>query len=139
MNDQTRNYHYQAFTLVDITNTGVTQQVSKQRNQQRNWETILQLLGLRSQILAYTQCSSKEDPIHYEFGNNYSGSHMIWIVNFTVEFSEIYKVANDPVGQLIMDFNQVPIITGLDETATFPVPLLYTVGEWKNIYFKKIT
>ena len=46
------------FTLVDITPTGVTRSHpdnTKDRNKQRNWETVLQILGLKTQpvITAY--------------------------------------------------------------------------------------
>jgi len=43
---------YTGYTLVDITATGVTRYRPDQefeRNQHRNWETVLQTLGLRTQ------------------------------------------------------------------------------------------
>ncbi len=36
-------------SLVDITATGVTRGEGKQRNQQRNWETVLQTIGILTQ------------------------------------------------------------------------------------------
>ena len=36
-------------TLVDITETGIRYGDSKERDQQRNWETVLQVLGLKTQ------------------------------------------------------------------------------------------
>ena len=36
-------------TLIDITNTGVIKGQSDARDQQRNWETVLQCIGLRTQ------------------------------------------------------------------------------------------
>src|SRR5210317_1286634 len=36
-------------TLVDCTATGVTKGDSKERNQQRNWETIIQTFGILTQ------------------------------------------------------------------------------------------
>ena len=42
------------FTLVDITRTGVTHnrpENEHQRDQQRNWETVIQCMGLRTQPL----------------------------------------------------------------------------------------
>jgi hypothetical protein len=49
-----RMYNHQIFTLIDITKTNVLQhsvEKTKERNQQRNFETVCQLLGLRTQII----------------------------------------------------------------------------------------
>jgi len=43
---------FQSVSLVDITATGMTRSNdpdSVERNQQRNWETVIQCLGLRTQ------------------------------------------------------------------------------------------
>ena len=48
----TQQYLYQGFTLIDITSTGViswSPQNERKRNQQRNWETVQQILSLRTQ------------------------------------------------------------------------------------------
>ena len=44
-------YFFQGFSLVDITSTGVSRGMDDtlERNQQRNWETVLQCIGLRTQ------------------------------------------------------------------------------------------
>lgn len=138
MHDE-RLHWYQGFTLVDITDTGITkfvQEQAKQRNQHRNWESILQVLGLRTQILDIKQEIILDHVSKYEFGNAYNGQQNIWIFKFCVEFEKIYEVGNNPVEVLEKDFEQTPVIVGLDETAKFPMSLLYTYGKEKNIYFK---
>ena len=44
--------HFTIITLVDITRTGITRNYAGEehlRDQQRNWETVLQVLGIRAQ------------------------------------------------------------------------------------------
>ena len=133
-------YQYRAYTLIDITETKVlTQSVEqqKQRNQQRNWETINQLLSLRAQLLEFNYLSMvSADVADYAFGINYTGTHNIWSFDFAVERDDIYAVNHDKYGALKDDFKIAPIILGLDETATPPLPLFYASGADKNIYFK---
>ena len=138
MNNE-RQYWYQAFTLVDITATGVTKfntDTVKQRNQQRNWESVQQVLGLRTQIFDLSQSQTKDNVKHYEFGDIYKGNHKVWSFKFAVEFDSIYKLLNNDLAVLEKDFEQTPIIVGLEETAKFPISLFYTNGAEKNIYFK---
>lgn len=138
MNNE-RIYWYEGYTLVDITNTGVTKfapNVAKERNQQRNWESILQILGLRTQIFEINQSYVNQPVRDFEFGSMYKGKHNIWTFRFSVEFENLYGTAENPVDVLEKDFEQTPMIVGLDETAKFPMSLLYTSGEAKNIYFK---
>ena len=56
-----------------------------------------------------------------------------------VEFENLYLKDRDPYGVLKYDFNNTPIILGLDETANPPIPLFYTEGASKNIYFMSVT
>lgn len=140
--NNSRIYEYQGWTLVDITNTGITKYSQKaefKRNQQRNWETVTQLVSLRSQLISLEYLSATLESVSkFEFGSIYTGKHSVWSFKFTVEHKDVYKLNNDDVGILIADFAQTPIIVNLKETAKFPLPLLYTTGENKNIYFKKL-
>jgi hypothetical protein len=136
-------YQYRAYTLIDITETKVlTQSIEqqKQRNQQRNWETIYQLLSLRAQLLEFN-CMPvvSADIAEYAFGINYVGKHNIWMFDFAVERDDVYALNHDKFGVLKDDFKIAPIILGLDETATPPLPLFYASGADKNIYFKTRT
>lgn len=130
---------FSGYTLVDITETGVTRDRGTQeleRNQQRNWETVLQCIGLRAQPMHMVAKIDTADLDFYEFGEMYTGMHRVWSFAFTVEHENVFKQDQDRLYYLDQSFNQVPIITGLDETARFLLPIFYTAGAIKNIYFK---
>ncbi len=128
-------------TLVDITATGVIRHVAEQeleRNQQRNWETVLQVIGLRAQpqLIEGPVVRELEVDESSGFGEMYYGTQCVWIFCFGVEYEDVFLHENDPVGGLDKDFAQVPIICGLEETARFILPIFYPFGAIKNIYFK---
>jgi len=121
-------------TLIDITPTGVTRGESKERDQNRNWETVLQVLGLRTQAIILEEPAlitdftlSKKTSI---FGDFYLGSHNLWAFRFMSERNDVYTL-----DQLDEDFEQVPVILGLDETARFLLPIFHSYSTLKNIYF----
>jgi hypothetical protein len=131
---------FTAVTLVDITATGVTRHRTEQeleRNQQRNWETVLQCIGLRAQpqLIEGPICREYLIDETTNFGEMYYGLQKCWLFTFGVESDDVYLVDEDPVGGLDKDFAQVPIICGLEETARFILPIFYPYGAIKNIYF----
>ena len=71
------------------------------RNQQRNWETINQVLALR--VLPSNITPPRRD-------NN------AWTFEFEVEQPAGLESLNDPLGALKSDCRDVPMITGLDES-----------------------
>jgi len=130
---------FTCYTLVDITRTGVIRNSGDDlaRNQQRNWETLIQCIGLRTQPQHIAGPESFEVNMdEFEFGEMYTGRQRIWAMRWAVESTGIYELNNDPFGGLLADFDQVPIITGLDETARFLLPIFYPHGAIKNIYFE---
>jgi hypothetical protein len=134
-----RIYRHRGYTLVDITKTDVTKytpEMERMRNKQRNWETVIQILGLRTQILNIKQLKTETHDVgEFQFGSAYLGKHRIWTFEFDVEFENLYLQYHDQYSTLKNDFAQSPIVLGLDETATPPMPLFYTAGNEKNIYF----
>lgn len=134
---------FTGYTLVDITATGITRYRPDQehlRNQQRNWETVLQTIGLRTQPMMIKGPVYIESNIDngWDFGENYQGTHRVWAWTFGVEHEDIFGTYDDPTAGLLRDFEQVPVITGLDETARFMLPIFYPYGPIKNIYFKDL-
>lgn len=134
----------QCRTIFDITETGVTGQFKPQRvpfndrakntivdqttwtrsrNQQRNLETILQLLQLRTQIFEVTV------PVN---NNGY------WTFNFDVEFEGIYQQDQDMFGILKHDCDGVPMLIGLGESFVTDTTLIIE-GSKQNIWFNIIT
>ena len=132
-------YRHRGYTLVDITKTDITKytpELERMRNKQRNWETVSQVLGLRTQILGLRQLKTeKQDVKDLRFGTAYQGQHRVWSFEFEVEFDNLYLNDGNNYATLENDFAQSPVVTGLDETAKFTMPLFYTAGENKNIYF----
>jgi hypothetical protein len=119
-------------TLVDLTETRVTKGSGELRDQQRNWETVLQLLGLKTQplIVRSPVCFEHENLEFFEFGEFYQGTHSVWAFQFRGERDDFYTI-----DQLEEDFEQVPVVLGLDETARFMLPIFHSYGTLKNIYF----
>ena len=131
--DEQRKHIYKGYTLVDITNTGVTKFSKEQelaRNQQRNWETVLQILGMRTQLFRIEQINvSTQNLKKFDFGDAYTGNHKVWTFEFEVEFLDVIQVN---------DFAQVPATFDLTETAKPDMNLFYTGGPNKNIYITSV-
>jgi hypothetical protein len=119
-------------TLFDITATGVTghyknsQKLSasewnKARNQQRNLETLTQLVALRTQIMSTTMPNENKK---------------IWEFEFESE-SNVWDDGTDPVGVLKADSDGVPLILELDNALDID-PVLTTQGPRQNIWFELI-
>lgn len=133
-------YLYQGFTLIDITPTGITDTSDEfRRNQQRNWETVQQIISLRTQPTILSTSNVLDEINKYHFGINYTGKHRIWTFKFSVEYADIYQEGLDRFGLVKYDFKITPIILGLNETAKPERALFYPKGPWNNIYFKTLT
>jgi hypothetical protein len=131
--------YFTGFTLVDITATGVTRGVDDhRRSQHSNWETVLQAIGLGAQPMDITAPVILEDVRmdYLEFGEFFEGSQRVWAWTFGVEHADVFAENGDPLGRLLQYFEQVPIISGLDETARFMLPIFHPYGGIRNIYFK---
>jgi hypothetical protein len=137
----TEQYLYQGFTLIDITPTGVvtfSQPNELKRNQQRNWETVQQILSLRTQPTIMETNNFVDDVINYNFGINYTGEHKIWTFKFGVDYLDIYQAGPDKFGLVKYDFQITPVILGLTETVQPELAVFTPKGPWNNIYFKSI-
>jgi hypothetical protein len=94
------------------------------RNQQRNWETLTQLISLRTQ------------PVSVNSLGQDSGT---WSFEFEVESSLVYSTTGqeDDISGLVNECAGVPMITGLKETHTQDT-VLVTQGADQNIWFVPI-
>jgi len=134
---------YIGYSLVDITATGVIrsgQNNELERNQQRNWETILQCIGLRTQPhnIQGPELNFCENMKIFRFGDFYNDQpQKFWTWTWTIDSTDVYDMSDNPLGGLLQDFEQVPVITGLEETAKFMLPIFYPYGAIKNIYFER--
>ncbi len=133
---------YACQTLFDVTATGVTghfkltrvpytdqagqeitdqQSWNRSRNQQRNWETLTQILGLRTQLFDLTT------PVRDRAGTS-------WMFEFETETAGAFGPDTDPCEVLRVDAEGVPMILDLDNRSDL-VPMLRTHGPEQNIWF----
>lgn len=137
---------YLCQTLFDITATGVTghckssrmpfqdqagqtidneESWNRSRNQQRNWETLTQILSLRTQLFLLT------DPVPDLTGTR-------WMFEFETESDGIYGSEADPVSILRSDANGVPMLRELDNDPDIETVLI-TSGARQNIWFAPVS
>ena len=133
---------FTCYTLLDITYTGVIRAGSDsntklKRNQQRNYETLLQIIGLRAQPMLFENpyCYVDTNLDSFAFGEEYAGHHNVWVLKFSVEHPGVFSDGANAFGLLESDLCQVPIIAGLTETIDLPVPVFSTSLDFKNTYF----
>lgn len=133
-------------TLFDITITGITGHFksahmpfrdragqviqdsaswNRSRNQQRNWETLTQILSLRTQLFALTT------PIQDQTGT-------CWMFEFETETAGVYGAEDDPTRVLREDANGVPMLRELNNTPDIET-VLVTEGPAQNIWFSPIS
>jgi len=133
------NHIYQIYTTVDITPTGVVSTKYKnvnnyelKRNQQRNYDTLIQVLSLRTNI---------EDPTVEEFILSSLESKLfthldqqslfkVWQLSFTCDRYQVFGEDNET---LINDLHMVPIVPALTETTPVFPPYFLTHGDLANI------
>jgi len=133
-------------TLFDITATGITGHCktsrmpfqdragqiiqdeaswNRSRNQQRNWETLTQILSLRTQLFDLTE------PIQDQTGSR-------WMFEFETESDGIYGSNLDPVSVLRSDAAGVPMLRELNNNPDIET-VLVTAGPRQNIWFAPIS
>lgn len=134
---------FKCSTLFDITATGVTghyksaripffdqagQHIENElawnysRNQQRNWETVVQVIGLRTQIFKL------DLPVEQD---------KTWSFEFEVETPAVFGPAENPVEYLESDASGVPMLLDLRNKEDI-TPTLVVSGQDQNIWFTSI-
>jgi hypothetical protein len=107
---------------------------NRSRNQQRNLETIIQIISLRAQpIYLETSKSENINVKNLEFGSVYTGQHRVWSFKFNVEHASVF---GPDLEALSLDLHGIPSILGLTETVQAPVKMFETQGPNINTYFK---
>jgi hypothetical protein len=131
---------YRVFTLFDCTPTGIQNHRRSanidntewqfKRNQQRNFETILQCISLRCQPM------NIKGPCIFTNENNQT----YWDFKFETDKQDIFCKGDNPVGLLEEDCNLVPMIVGLTESEKelFFYPYMITKGKTANTIFTQM-
>jgi hypothetical protein len=128
---------YKLYTLVDITHTGqyrIEPNKEQERYKEQNFNTVIQTLGLRSNI------SYRFDPQILEVGGRLVGFDTdeiirVWRFDWTVEHTDLYHDGTDPLGFLKQDFHLVPYISGLSEAMEQKHAVFNTADPGANIVF----
>ncbi len=112
------NYHPDRIPFVTKTGQQLTSHIawSRARNQQRNWETINQVISLRCLPENITDAVAQDH---------------VWRFEFDVLDLAAISSLEEPLGYLRADAHQVPMITGLDEQS----PQLEYLQPGTNIWF----
>lgn len=131
---------FQCRTQFDITATGITGHYrsvrlpmtdragnsittvddwNRARNQQRNWETLQQIVSLRTQLFELT------DPVLVD---------NCWTFDFSVESASVFGPTDDPTKVLVQDSHNVPMLNNLNNATKLP-PCLISAGPNQNIWF----
>jgi len=93
------------------------------RNQQRNWETITQIISLRTQIFDITFPVNNEN---------------LWTFEFEVETPAVFGPPENPTEMLLSDAEAVPMLVGLKNKIELD-PIIFTSGDNQNIWFECLT
>jgi hypothetical protein len=131
---------YKLYTLVDITHTGQHRtEPGKEalRWKEQNFQTVIQTLGIRSNI-SYTNTPIASEVNGRLVGFNTDKIIRVWRFDFSTDREHVYELNDNPVGALIEDFTLVPYISGLDEAMTQKYAVFNPEDSGKNIaFFKK--
>ena len=129
--------NYKLYTLVDITHTGQYRaEPGKEaaRWKEQNFSTIIQTLGIRSNIF-YNMNPTLIEVKGKVVGFDTNDIIRVWRFDFETERDFVYEKDGDPIGFLKDDFNLVPYINGLDELMEQKYAVFVTEGKGKNIVF----
>lgn len=128
---------YTLYTTVDITNTGQYRaEPGKEadRWKEQNFQTVLQTLGLRSNIVFDSKPSViKTNGSVFKFET--SKIINVWSFTFSTERGYPFGTPDNPTEFLEEDFNGVPYISGLNESMEQNYSIFVTSGSARNILF----
>ena len=149
------SYKIRCYTLFDITNTGISnrrppinltenqiKEWETKRNSQCNYDTILQVINLRSQPENFTK--STKIKVNFTQFNNFGflyedeEDQPCWYFDFDIFHKKVFDNGIDELGLLFEDCDGVPMIkqgTEWEKLSTF----LDTSPELKNIYFEVLS
>ena len=117
--------HYRSSEIPFVDRAGQTvsnqQDWNHSRNQQRNWETLLQIISLRTQPIDLTVPVKKNAEWEFEFDSESEG---------------VFEMHGnlDPLAGLKQDCEGVPMMLNLTEQPSM-TPTIATSGDNQNIWF----
>ena len=150
------SFKLKCYTLFDITKTGninrrppvngtpeQTKRWEKTRNTQTNFDTIIQVLSLRSQPEDITEpieeiviFDGELDMFGFLFDND-DIAHSCWSFEMSIPHNKVYADDINELGNLLRDCDGVPMIKVGTEWDKLP-NFLDTTPELRNIHFEVI-
>ena len=141
---------YKIRTLIDVSPTGIISEFRKDiplpfvddlkniinntetwntsRNEQRNWETFVQCISIRSQPILLEKPVVEEISVGPLGFTGFKGKKKVWTFEFGFETPDIYLEGGDAVKLLKDQLDMVPIVTKLRETVTLSSSIIATTG-----------
>jgi hypothetical protein len=133
---------YQAYTLVDITDSRVYDfrySDTIEYHQYQNLNVLLQLLSFRTQAtIISVSVLENQDLRKYRFGKKYKGKHRVWQVDFVIEPDGVWQNEDDEFYFIKQDADEVAVAVNLTETAHIEKEqFLISDGYLANLYFSE--
>jgi hypothetical protein len=140
------------YTLFDITQTGVMNRSkpneddikdwTHRRNTQCNFDTVLQVISMRSQpeVIKFPIKTEMTDQEFNKFGFLYQSGEQpsyCWKFEFEIQHSSVFENGIMPLGALYKDCEGVPMLVCKDQVEDTPAFLNIT-EELRNIYFEVV-
>lgn len=128
-----------AYSLVDITNTEYSNPKGNtlEYQQAQNLNTILQILGMRTQIVLSSVTVLEDQPMSdYKFGSEYTDNHTVWILKFASEKTGAWDRGATEMFYAYKDCHLTPIHADLNETAAIEHTFITTNTAHRNLYFE---
>ncbi len=123
---------YRIITLVDITKSDATRTETDRIKigQQANFNSLIQALGLRSNI----EWNKDPEMMTGSLPLPLTGKANHWIWEFEVERDNVYLKDDDPIGFLKEDLQGVPIVDRLNNSTDIFPAMFQTTGERINLW-----
>ena len=120
-----------AYTLIDVSD-------DKSALQQQNLNVLIQVASLRSNPMHIDSALlGNQDLTKYDFGEDFGGNQNVWKLVFDIEQQGVYQNKSGPLGGLIDDVHNCPIIDDLMESCKITPAVFDSKNErTKNIYFE---
>ena len=128
---------YKIVTVVDITRSGAirSEPDATKQGQQANFNSLLQAIGLRSNVEWTADPRMTEGRLPHDIG----GRARYWTWVFHCERDDVFLRDGDPVGLLKDDLNGVPVVSGLNNNVDIDPACFLTSGEKSNTWIYEYT
>jgi hypothetical protein len=130
--------HITAYTLVDITDTGVMStrhSNKKEYHQAQNMNVLVQIIGLRTQPFDITVTKLPRTKLSKFKFKTAATRSPVWKMKFYVEHGLVWGNARNPLSGLLLDAHNVAITSDLDNTVEFKINVFDTLHD-VNLYFE---